>query len=215
MKRERLNFFTIGLCGLLMLCLCGCGKKVALESGTYKTPSIFDSTFNFNENGTYDITAPKQMSNDGKGTYKASGKSYVLEDVNNSLTLHLGQKDGIFYLYDSPGFNTTFKDGDTEYGLEFTVDEDGKTDQKFEDSFIDGSTSGPYHVFSIDFNTDGTCLVHFYVAKSYYKQNEKLIEYKYEGTYTVNGPIVNLKYNEEEHPLVIDGKLLHFYTLKK
>ena len=218
MKTRMDKSFTIGLCGLLLLGLCGCGKKTELESGTYKSPSIFDTTFKFNENGTYEVTAPEQMGNSHKGTYSADGDSYVLKGVNNQFIIYLGQKDGIFYLYNSAGFNTTFDDGDTEYGLKFTVDKDGRTDQKFEDSFLEGSTAGRYHVFSIDFNTDGTCLVHFYVAKSYYNQDEKLIEYKYEGTYTVDGSIVNLKYNGEEHPLVIDGEdgeLLHFYTLKK
>ena len=42
--------YIIILC--MFLCLCGCGKKTELESGTYKTQSIFDSTFNFNENGS-------------------------------------------------------------------------------------------------------------------------------------------------------------------
>lgn len=228
MKKILILVLTVAL--ILSLAACG-GKDTATDSagspaeensadqseatlavsdivGTYKTANIFDTTYVFHENTTYDIESDSRTADVGKGTYTvAPNGGLELNDVEGS-THHFKSKDGYIYRTDA----LSYFEKDEEYGLELTLDSNGRTNQTFQSELI--YSNGDRHIFALILKEDGTCEVKYNVLadKGY---GERLVRESFDGTYSVENDVMTVNYNGADHTMLIEDGLLYFYVLEK
>lgn len=195
------KFLALLLAGILCFSLCACGgekEKITVESlaGTYKARLWFlDETLTLNSNTTYDSDS---YGKNGKGTfdfYKDNSliclKPYAKYPPNMKVTND--------YIYESSYW--IFEE-DNEYGLKFSPDEKGMTDQTFDYWITDASMPGSnsYNRIILDLNKDGT----FELKLGFRSYNADSILETFNGTYYSDSSALTLKYEGKDYPLYID-----------
>lgn len=204
MKKGIALLLALVMC--LSLCACGGGTPKS-AAGTYKTAPIFDTTYIFNENSSYDVVCETRPDYSEKGTYVyKDGELHTTNTDNGSEDFFM--KEG--YLCRT-GALSCFEE-DEEYGLGLTLDDNGRTDQTFESSLT--FLSKTYHAFNIEFKDDGTCIVYYHIIKNQ-GMGDRILSEKFEGTYSVDGDIMTVSYNGSEHIMIIDDGVLYFHVLEK
>ncbi|MBQ7399222.1 MAG: hypothetical protein IJW06_01995 [Clostridia bacterium] len=181
-------------------------EEVTAETvaGTYKTRMWFlDESIVLNTNTTYEL-------GNEKGTFTINEKTLTLTSKDNSYDKEeyiignncVYEKDDHWYF-----------DKDEEYGLFFSPDENGFTDQSFEACVINGNAGGSgYSWFLLDLNTDGT-----FTLKVGNREVSSLDIHKtYEGTYTSDGSNVTLAYEGQNYPMLLteDNKIIFLVYYK-
>lgn len=173
------------------LCACGGNKTVDL-TGTYKTRMWFlDGTIVLNENTTCEIPGDK-------GTFVTEGDKLTFTSKDNSY-----QKEEFAietgYIYDTN--DSWYFDKDEEYGLAFSPNDNGFTDQSFEACVINDEVGGsPYSWLYLDLNADGT-----YILKVGIREMTSLdVLETYEGTYTSDDSTLTLTYNGQEYTMLVN-----------
>lgn len=184
--------------------------------GEYKNVGILmneNVTYQLNDDETFDKIADT-TSLTFKGLYSITKDGFMLKANKSSISenfVRLGE-----YLYNTDG-GITYFDTDEDYGKTITLDGDGKTDQVFRTYYYDinreSTGSSTYYVLTIDFNKDGSFQLYKYYhdITSYSTTNNE----QFEGTYTTNGEIVTLNYNNADHILLIVGDKLYFDVIQK
>ena len=225
MKKTMKKTVTILLALCMVAGLCACGGKGAGSAeptvkpitaedlaGTWSQSLwFFTTTLQLNGAGTYDY-------GEEKGTFAVStpDNSVTLtprfsNDGNNNYQYYNG------YLYCTSRSFTK----DMEYGLGFSPDENGKSNQRFNINLSEGSRFDPdVEANSIDltFKEDGT----FTIFTSIFRYSSSLGMYfndkpfnTYEGTYQYADSILTLTYEGVDHPLVVRDGTIYYITYSK
>ena len=220
---KKITALVLVLCLCLGLCACGGAgssstgvtvKPVSAEdlAGTWSQSLWFFSTkLVMNGNSTYDY-------GEEKGTFAVS-------ESNNSVKLtprfsNDGHNDYQYfngYLYCTSRSFTK----DMEYGLGFSPDDNGMSNQRFNINLSEGSRFDPnVEANSIDltFKEDGT----FTIFTSIFRYSSSLGMYfndkpfnTYEGTYKYNDSILTLTYEGVDYPLVVIDGTIYYITYSK
>lgn len=227
---KKISFLVLTAALMLFLAACG-GKDAPTDStgspaaansaaqpeatpavpdvvGTYKTADLFDTTYVFHENTTYDIESDSRAADVGKGTYTVdSNGTLQLTDVEGG-THNFKIKDGYIYRTDA----LSYFEKDEEYGLELTLDSNGRTNQTFQSELI--YSNGDRHIFALILKDDGTCEVKYNVLadKGY---GDRLVRENFDGTYSVENDVMTVNYNGADHTMLIEDGLLYFYVLEE
>lgn len=232
MKKLLLNLLSIALC--ILLCACGSNetnsnsskqtvstKSTKSESnissetisedevldiediaGTWKTDIwFFDSTLQINANTTYTYGREK-------GTVSIYDDRFTLTDSSGMYKTPFGVYGD--YIYDR---DHDF-DKDLDYGLAFSPDANGRTDQTFNYAIINVSsidTSYNANCVQLDLNSDGTFIIT--TGTRTYSSFTKKEEFN--GTYTYNNSILFLDYNGKDYPLIVKDGIIYFHVFKK
>lgn len=157
------------------------------------------------ENTTYDSEERAE-----KGTYSISDNKVVLDeklDYGMTSTLpHLVVND---CLYDS--YWRVLKE-DVDYGLAFSPDASGMTDQTFESWVVNADIPGSnYNYLSLDLNSDGTFVLVVGYMLSALKDSET-----FNGTYSYADSFLVLTYEGADYPLyVTENGQIYFVGYKK
>lgn len=193
-KYLALLLIAVVLC--FSLVACG-GGKITEETlaGTYKSRLWFlDETITLNSNTTYDSDS---YGKEGKGTFEFYNnnkyiclKPYAKYPPNMRVTND--------YIYESSYWH--FEE-DSEYGLKFSPDENGMTDQTFDYCIVDAIMPGSnnYNRIILDLNKDGT----FEIKLGYRGYTADIIGETYNGTYSSDSSTLTLKYEGKDYPLYI------------
>lgn len=211
MKKALSLILTLVLC--LSLCACVGSKPITVEelAGTW-TQSLwfFPTTLKLNSNGTFDY-------GEVRGTFTATKQGNVnltprLTDMRYTSYEYYGG-----YLYAT----TAYFEQDMEYGLSFTPDENGKTNQRFVMNLGEGLEFDPeLEATSIEFTLrdDGT----FEIFTSVFRYSSSLGSYfndkpwnTYQGTYTYQNNILTLTYEGIAYPLVAKDGRIFYMTYSK
>ncbi len=198
---------TLFLALAMLLSLCACGGSKENVVGTYKNVSVFlDTTYALNENTTYEKTEPS-----GKGTFEPNSKGGF------SLT-KAGEKpssdDPIFIKEDSYYYQMNGKysfEEDTEYGLEPTFDDNGRSDQDFIAYYELLSDKSGWLTLALDLNEDGTFMLSDYIKSTV----QATVKNNHEGTYSVEGNVLHLNYDGKDHVMLIIDNKIYFNVLEK
>ncbi len=233
----------LAVCAILIFCACGQtesdvpsqGDSVQIETemptepksvaGTYQALGLFDEKIMLRENTTFDVTSSFSEI-EGKGTYtqQEDGGFHITYNDNNACLLssiQYHEESGYYY---SRNFGTFTKD--TEYGLTFTTDSNGRSNQKFESSRGNGLiTPNRNHYYEITFNTDGTCNCSNKVSYTSYMPNHpdaffgyvtfELVNTEISGTYTVKDSLILITSGGVTFPMIIDDGEIYFYVMEK
>jgi hypothetical protein len=193
-KYLALLLIAVVLC--FSLVACG-GGKITEETlaGTYKSRLWFlDETITLNSNTTYDSDS---YGKEGKGTFEFYNNSnyiclkpYAKYPPNMKVTND--------YIYESSYWH--FEE-DSEYGLKFSPDENGMTDQTFDYCIVDAIMPGSnnFNRIILDLNKDGT----FEIKLGYRGYTADIIGETYNGTYSSDSSTLTLKYEGKDYPLYI------------
>ncbi len=224
----------------LMLCftLCACGNEVHTDeeetstvleteaeiptvtiedlSGTWSQSLWFLTTdLVLNANGTYDY-----------GDNVSKGLATLLEEGTELKLAEKGGDDYIYHknyaIYNNYIYSTGASfSGDTEYGLPFAPDENGRSNQEFYDN-LDADTrydpASKCNYLNLKLNTDGTftlSLYNYHYATTMGMNVVDTLYSDYTGTYSYKDSILMLTYDGIDCPLVVvDGKI-HYITYTK
>ena len=203
MKKTLSIIFALIMC--LSLCACGSKDEVSTTepvtediitpetiAGTYKTRMWFlNASVVLNGNTTYDYGKEK-------GTFKLEQKTITLTSKDNEYdTEEFIAENG--YIYDAN--EHWFFHKDQEYGLIFSPDENGYTDQSFEACVMNGNVGGTrYSWILLDLNTDGTFTLELGI-----RGHENLDKLEtFEGTYKSDNSTLTLIYDGQEYPMILD-----------
>lgn len=180
--------------------------EMADVSGVYQNISLFfDSTYQLNENGTYDKLSPEE-----KGTYIVDEGGKIAFTPKGVAANEIFAPLGMYY-YRS---NDHFFDEDEEYGTAPVFDENGRTSQTFETP-IRKQDNGEMIGNVLTMNEDGTFILENEVGRM---QGGMLVTSdgdKYEGEYTLNDEILTLKWNGAEYQLVFINDKLYYDVIRK
>lgn len=218
---KKIIAFVLALCLCAGMCACGgeaSGGNPAKQqsvtaaelAGTWSQSLWFFTTpLVLNGNGTYDC-------DEEKGTFAVKNNAVTLtprfsNDGNNEYKFFNG------YLYCTSRSFTK----DMEYGLSFSPDENGKSNQRFNINLSEGSRFDPaVEANSIDlrFSEDGT----FSIFTSIFRFSSSLGMYfndkpfnTYEGTYTYADSILTLTYEGVDYPMVVIDGVIYYITYSK
>ena len=172
---------------------------------------FFTTDLVINSNSTYDY-------GEDKGTF-------AIHETNDGIKLNprFGQSFDTNYKYFNGYLYCTSRSfaKDMEYGLPFTPDENGRTNQRFNINLSEGSQFDPAVVAnSIDFrlNEDGT----FSIFTSVFRYSSGLGSYfndkpfnTYEGTYKYQDSVLTLTYQGVDYPLVVVDGVIYYITYSK
>ena len=237
MKRFLSLLFVLVMC--LTLCACGGGSPsdetitpntsedaTVIETEIETTPELkaedltgtwsqslwfLPTDLVINSNSTYDY-------GDVKGTFKISG-------TNDGIMLNprYGESSDTNYRYYNGYLYSTSRSfaKDTEYGLPFTPDENGYTNQEFEINLSGSMKFDPDQVansIELTLKKDGkfsifTSVLRYSSSLGYYF-NDKPFN-TYEGTYKYQDSILTLTYNGVDYPLVVVNGVIYFITYSK
>lgn len=175
--------------------------------GTYENVSLFlTSTIQVSENGSFDRTNP-----DEKGTYNTR------EDGSFEL-IEKGMGNGdIFTPYGDYYYRSNLIcsfDEDEEYGLAPSFDENGRSTQSF-DAYYEPASGGNQNYVLFTMKDDGT-----YTLQKQIRNTQGFLTVvdqgdTYEGTYTLDGEVLTLTWNEFKVPfLFLNGKI-YFDIIEK
>ena len=182
-------------------------KELTAESvaGTYKTTMWFlDETITLNSNTTY------TSSNGSKGTFSIiSSNIIVLKPVDNPSAERRFRytEDGLI------DFDDWIFEKDEEFGLVFTPNENGLTEQTFEDCLINGKLPGcDYNWFVLLLKMDGSFELR--TGKRYTTSID--IKDVFNGTYTYTDSKLTLSYDGQEYTMLVgDNSFIQFHILEK
>ena len=189
-------------------------------AGTYESILwCFHDSFTLNSNGTYDYTDTathtENTNNDAslhaaKGTFKIS---------DNRITLDEKYSEAVSSELPNLVVNDCFYDikwrvfeEDVDYGMKFTPDANGMTDQKFESWVLNADIPGCDHNYiSLDLNNDGSFVMEMGLRLSTIRVRES-----YTGTYRYADSTLTLTYENKDYPLHVteDGQI-YFVGYKK
>ena len=224
---------------VMCLSLCACGGN-STGNGTAGNDNA-DNTGNSESE-----TTPVLKAEDLAGTWSQSFWFFTTDLViNSNSTYDYGEDKGTFTIAETndavkltprfgDSFDTNYKyfngylyctsksfTKDMEYGLPFTPDENGRTNQRFNINLSEGSQFDPAVVAnSIDFrlNDDGT----FSIFTSVFRYSSSLGYYfndkpfnTYEGTYKYQNSILTLTYEGVDYPLVVVDGAIYYFTYSK
>lgn len=199
------KILTVLLVFVMCLSLFACGNSTNIEdlAGTWNS-SIKDVEHSLviNSNSTYEH-------GDDKGTITISKDGFSLEEKNGSKTN--------FQVYGNYIYNETCCfEKDDEYGLTFSPDENGKTDQSFaaNASGFSFTKKTGYSHFSIDFNKDGTCVLSLgWFGTSYF--DGRKVDKTIEGTYSYSDNIITLTDGADEYKMIVDDNKIYYLVYEK
>ena len=162
-----------------------------------------DTTYQLNENTTYDKTAP-----DTKGTYEANESGGFDLTAANGYEEESFAKQGDYYY--RTNLICCFSE-DEDYGLEPTFDENGRTEQWFT-AYYDSISEDSWNVLILQLWQDGTFRLRDCIRTMSGNQSDGTL---YEGAYRLEDDILHLDYEGGSMPfLLIDGKI-YFDVLQK
>lgn len=169
-------------------------KEEVTIPGNYAPVSLLPGTdYEVNENGSYDY-------GDEKGTYTAA------ED--GSLTFQ--PKDGGSNTLTACGayYHTAVKmTEDTEYGLAPSFDESGHSNQTFQTTADDTS-------LTLELHDDGNYVFSYSTTSPIFSKFSDVVTY--EGSYALEGTILNLNYNDTLYPFIfVDDTIYPVVYVKK
>ena len=203
---------------MMALTLCGCGEGADSEkpkdaeltaetlAGNYSSRLWFmDSSITFNENTTYEFGE----NDNAKGTFAFNGETILLDPVYSDYygsAKAFTVNDGSVYVSD---FDWCFEE-DEDYGLGFSPDENGLTDQSFESCILNTKLPGcAYNWVFLDLNADGTFTLK--VGQRGFSSLD--VGEIFDGTYTSNDSALILTYDGRDYPLIIDDSNQIFYVI--
>ena len=165
---------------------------------------FIDETITLNSNTTY-------TSSDGsKGTFSISESGIIgLNPVDSSSADRRFRytEDGLI------DFDDWVFEKDEEFGLVFTPNENGLTEQTFEDCVINGKLPGcDYNWFVLFLKMDGSFELR--TGKRYITSID--IKDVFNGTYTYSDSKLTLSYDGQEYTMLVgDNSFIQFHILKK
>ncbi len=170
--------------------------------GTWNTSLwFFDSTLKINSNTTYTYGLEN-------GTVSITEQGFKLTDRSGMYNTSFGISGD--YIYEC-GHDF---DKDLEFGLAFSPDANGKTDQTFNYTILNVSTiDTSYSANSIELDLDSDGKFKITTGRRSYSSFTKKDEFK--GTYSFDGSILSLKYNGKGYPLVVKDGVIYFHVFKK
>ncbi len=170
--------------------------------GLWKSANwFFNSTIQINANTTYIYGLEK-------GTVAIYGERFQLNDTSGMYKTGFACFNG--YIYET---GHSFEK-DTEYGLAFSPDANGRTDQTFNYAIINVSTidtSYSANCIFLDLDSDGTYTIT--TGTRSYSSFKKKEEFK--GTYTYSDSILKLTYNNQAYPFIVDDGIIYFHVFEK
>lgn len=196
------------LVSIMMSSLCACNnnststtepvveEEITAETvaGNYKTRMWFlDESIVLNGNNTYDF-------GNKKGTFEIDNKTLTLTSKDNEYDKEeFSVEKG--YIYDTE--DSWYFDADEEYGLVFSPDKNGFSDQSFEACVINGDVGGTdYSWVFLNLNEDGTFTIDLGIRET---TSLDILE-TYEGTYISDDSTLTLTYDGKEYPMLINEK---------
>ncbi len=203
---KKLITLLLALAMLLSLCACGGGSKENVI-GTYTNVSVFlDTTYALNENTTYEKAEPSE-----KGTYEPNSKGgFSLTKAGENPS----SDDPIFIKEDSYYYQRNGKysfEKDTEFGLEPTFDDNGRSDQDFISYYEVLSDKSGWLTLALDLHEDGTFVLSDYIKSTL----QATVKNNHEGTYSLEGNVLNLNYDDKDHIMLIIKDKIYFNVLEK
>lgn len=200
MKKLLALLLAVILCFALVACGGkGENEKLTVESiaGTYESRLWFlDASVTLSSNTTYDSTIYGQ-----KGTFTFSNNQIDLTPKVLVSAPLMNVNSECIYDVESWIFEE-----DEEYGLKFSPDGNGMTDQTFEACILNASIPGcKYNRIFLDLNTDGS----FEIKLGNRSYSTASIEETFKGTYSSDTASITLKYEGNDYPLYInkDGSI--------
>ena len=197
-------------------------KTITPESmaGTYESILwCFHDSFTMNANTSYDYEdgvehTDNTMYDDSrraeKGTFTISGNQIDLDQKLSSGVTSVLQNvivgDAFYDKY------WRYFEEDVDYGLAFSPDESGMTDQTFESFVVNADIPGTDHnCIVLDLNKDGSFKLELGAKLSTFKPMET-----YEGTYGYADSMLTLTYEGKDYPLFVTEKgQIYFVGYKK
>lgn len=163
-------------------------------AGVYTSRLWFlDETITLNSNTTFDSDSYGKK---GKGTYEFYNGNHIC--LSPYVKYPPNMKASNDYIYECSYWH--FEE-DNEYGLKFSPDENGMTDQTFDYCIIDAIMPGSnYNRIVLDLDKDGTFKLKV-GYRNYY--NVDSIKETFKGTYTSDSTTLTLKYKGKDYPLYI------------
>lgn len=228
---------VISLALVLVMCLCACQNGNSAPDSDVNTESI---------DTTETATVQKMNVEDLTGTWSQSLWFFTTKmALNDNTTYDYGEEKGTFSVSEidnivklSPRFGSNgytdykYLNGylyatkasfakDMEYGLPFTPDENGMSNQRFNINLSEDLRFDPaVEANSIDFTLkdDGTFTIftsifRFSSSLGYYF-NDKPFN-TYEGTYRYQDSILTLTYEGADYPLVVENGVIYYMTYSK
>lgn len=210
------KFISALLVFCLLLGLCACGAKAPklkaedLVGEWSQSLWFFTTKMVMNSNGTYDY-------GEDKGTFTVNESTNVVK-----LTPRSGDSSHTEYKYFNGYLYCTSRcfAKDMEYGLGFSPDENGVTDQRFTIALTDARFDPNVEASSIEleFEKDGT----FSIFTSVFRYSKSLGSYfndkpfnNYKGTYKYSDSILTLTLDGVDHPLVVIDGTIYYITYSK
>lgn len=195
------KIFALLLVFVLCFSFAACGDKessnkaLTVESiaGKYESRLWFlDAYLTLNSNSTYDSDVYGE-----KGTFSFLMKNQI-ELTPRYIESAPTMNANVGCVYDVESW--VFKE-DVEYGLKFSPDENGMTDQTFEACILNDSIPGSkYNRVFLDLNKDGT----FEIILGYRSYSTASKEETFNGTYYSDSSTITLKYEGKDYPLYIN-----------
>lgn len=180
-------------------------EDITAESlaGTYKANLWFiDHSITLNANTTYDFGTTE------KGTFKLDENAidfYNKEGYVNRQ--YLAGENCIYSIDESWVF-----DGDEDYNLAFSPDENGMADQTFIGNSLDAIPGCDYNWIVLDLNTDGS----FALNLGNRSNTAVDVAETFEGTYTSHDSTLILTYDGQDYPLILnDSNQICFLVYNK
>ena len=199
------------LSAAMCLTLCACGEteeesKLTEDnvSGEYRGVGLYsdlNDTYHLNENTTFDTDKGV------KGTYAIdSSQMAVVLSPKNLSEIKLNKVGAYYY---TEGFMDCFSK-DTEYELEVTFNEEGRSNQSFEYA---GKDSRYLYNYTLQLKENGTYTASYEKIDFIYFEDD--YDTTYEGTYALEDNILWLSFGDSKYPMLfVDGKL-YFDVLEK
>lgn len=182
-------------------------KEITVETvaGTYKTTMWFlDETITLNSNTTY------ISSNGGKGTFTVTKEGLVCLDPVDSSSA-----DRIFRYTDGGlrDFEDWVFEEDDEFGLVFTPDEKGLTEQTFQECVINSRMpASKYNWFALILKMDGS----FELRTGYRGMTSIDIKETFNGTYSYSDSQLKLTYEGREYIMPVgENGFIQFNVFEK
>jgi len=228
MKKALSLLLALVLC--LSLCACGgsSGENNATNAPETTTPPTIEDLAGTWSQSLWFLTTDLVLNANGSYDYGNNVSKGLASVLDNGTKLQLAQKGGDDYIYHKNyglfsnyiySTGATFS-GDSEYGLPFTPDENGRSNQEFyhnleADSRYDPASKCNY--LKLKLNSDGTftlSLHHYHYATTMGINVVDNLYSDYTGTYNYKDSILTLTSNGIDCPLVvIDGKIYYItYT---
>ena len=183
----------------------GCEDGAESLVGVYENVSFAETTYQLNENGSYDKTAPNE-----KGTYEAKRGGFVLTEQGKSNSDEEFEKKDQYYY--RTNLICCFEE-DNEYGMAPSFDENGRTNQSFYE-YYERITDEKHKCISLTLNEDGTFVLSESVVKVY-EGNRVGDPVVHKGEYKLDDYVLNLNYDGMNHPFLYLNNKIYFDVLEK